>query len=142
MTNPIIAELCDGQVLQTNPLATVTRDCVVIQGPDGHSHTIVSLSHLSGLKRIRTTYPVLLVVSSGLLLLAAAAFCSKQGSGAGVPFALLGAGFVVGYFLSRKASVAFVIGKETTETASGSLSQAAELIKAVQSALSRLPEQR
>jgi hypothetical protein len=134
MTNPIIAELCEGQVLQSNPLAIVTRDCIVVRDPEGRSHTIIALARLSRLKRIRTTYPILLVIACGFAVIAAAAFCSKQGSGAGIPASLLGGAFAVGYLLSRRASVAFVVGSEVTETVSGSPSEATALIKAVQAA--------
>ncbi len=137
MANPMIAELFDGQVLQANPLATVTRDCLVIRDPARQSHTIIALSHLSGIKRIRTTYPALLVISCGLFLISAAAFYSKQGGGAALPVSLLGAAFAVGYLLSRRACVSFTIESGSIETAKGSLSDAAALIKAVQAAQSR-----
>jgi hypothetical protein len=134
MPNGIIAGLCNGQILQSNQLATVTRECIVIRDAARQSHTIIALSQLTGVKRIRTTYPALLVISSGLFLISAAAFCSKQGSGTGVPTAVLGAAFAVSYILSRRASVAFIVGSEATETMSGSLADAAALIAAVQAA--------
>ena len=137
MTNGIIADLCDRPVIE-NPLATVTPQYVVIRDPIRQSHTIIALSQLSGLKRIRTTYPVLLVFSSGFFLISAAAFFSKEGSGAGIPLALLGGAFSLGYLLSRRASVSFAVDDSITETSNGSLSEAAALIAAVQAAQSRL----
>jgi hypothetical protein len=86
------------------------------------------------MKRIRTTCPALMVIASGLLLIAAAANCSRQGNGAAVPFGLLGAIFVVGYFLSRRASVAFLTGNSRTETCRGSFSEAAAVIEQVRAA--------
>ena len=139
MANTIITDLCQGEVLQANPLATVTRDFVIVGDAEGHSHTIIALVHLSGMKRITTTYPALLVASSGLLLISAAAFCSREGSGAGPPIALLAAACAVGYLLSRKAAVAFLVGSQVTETIAGSPGEAAALIKAVQSAQERIP---
>ncbi len=137
MANQNLAELIDGQVLQANPLATVTRDCIIIRDSARQSHTIISLSHLSGMKRIRTTYPALLVISSGLFLISAAAFYSKQGGGAALPVSLLGGAFAVGYVLSRKACVSFTIASGSIETANGSLSETAALMAAVQAAQRR-----
>ncbi len=134
MQNPVVAGLCNGQVLESKLLATVTGECVVIRDPVRQSHTVVALSEISCLKRITTTHPALLVIAAALFLISAAAFSSKQGSGAGVPVALLGTACVAAYLLSRSASVAFVVGSTGIETASGSLSQAAALIAAVQAA--------
>ena len=133
IANPIIAELSEKPVLD-GPLATVTSECVIIRDAMLHSHTIIALSELSSMKRIRTTYPALLVIASGFFLISAAAFYSKEGSGAGIPIALLGGAFALGYLLSRRASILFAVGASTTETVNGSLSEAAALIAAVQSA--------
>ncbi len=138
MSNPMLAELFDGQVLQANPLATVTRDCIVIRDPARQSHTIIALSLLSGMKRIRTTHPALLVISSGLFLISGAAFYSKQGGGTALPIGLLAAAFAAGYLLSRRACVSFTVGSSCIETANGSLSEAAALIAAVHAAQQRL----
>jgi len=139
MANQILAELLNGQTLEANALATVTRDCIVIRDSARQAHTIIALSQLSGMKRIRTTYPALLVISSGLFLISAAAFCSKQGTGAALPVSLSGAAFAAGYVLSRKACVSFTVGSGSIETANGSLSETAALIAAVQAAQKRLP---
>ena len=138
MQNPMVAELCEGRVLESSLLATVTGECVVIRDAVRHSDTVIALSEISGLKRITTTHPALLVIAAALFLVSAAAFSSKQGSGAGVPSAVLGVACAIAYVLSRSASVAFVAGSASTETAFGSLAQAAALIAAVQAAKTRL----
>jgi hypothetical protein len=134
MPNTILAALPGEQVVQTNSLATVTRNCLVIRDSDGQLHTIISLSRITGIKTIRKSYPGVLVVAAGLALIAAAAFCSKQGAGAGPPIAGLAALFVLGYFGSRRAAVAFLMGRESTETAYGGLRKAAQLVRAVREA--------
>ncbi len=140
MTNPLLAELFDGQVLQANPLATVMRDCIVIRDPVRQSHTIIALSELSGMKRITTTYPALLVISCGLLLIAAAAFYSKENNVIASFIALLGLAFAAGYLLSRRAPVLFHFLSGSIETANGSLSDAATVIRAARSAQGRVRE--
>ena len=134
MATHLVANLLDGTVLQTNPLATVMEDCVVIRDSARTSHSIIGLSRLSGMRQIRTTHPELLVIAAGLFLISAAAFYSKEGAGAGPPIGLLGLAFAIGYLLSRRASIAFFAGRDATETVSGSLSEAAALIAAVRSA--------
>lgn len=139
MANAIISSLCSGEVLlRSTSLAIVTREFVIVKGPNENSHTIIGLSRLTGLKRITTTYPALLVISAGMCVIGAAAFCSKQGAGAGAPALLLSAVFATGYYLSRRAAVAFIVGAGTTETAPGSPGEVAALIKAVYAAQDRL----
>lgn len=131
MTNAIISNLCAG-MLEANPLAIITRDLVIVKGPG--SHTIIPLAHLTRVKRITTTYPGFLVVSAALSLLALACFCSKQGSGAGIPAAVLAGIFAAAFFLTRKAAISFSAGPEQTETRFGSLTEVAALIDAVRAA--------
>ncbi len=140
MANPTLAELVATRILQSNPLATVTQDCIVIRDAAQRSHTIIAVAHVSGMKRISVTYPSLLVIASALSLIGAAALCSKEGGGAGLPISLLAGAFAFGYLLSRKAAVAFITGTASTETPSGSFSQVAALISAVQSAQTQVQE--
>ena len=77
------------------------------------------------------------MIASGALLVAAAAYCSKEGDGAALPAALIGLAFVVGYFVSQRASIAFVVDTESTETVSGSLREAGKLVRAVETARAR-----
>ena len=128
LTNLVIA-----QASHSNPLASVAENCIIVRDSESRSH-IIPLSHLSGMRRVKTTSPALMVIASAFLLIAAAANCSKQGDGAALPMALLGAIFVIGYFLSRRASVAFITDSYRTETCSGSLSEAAAVIGEVHAA--------
>src|SRR5947209_14237952 len=104
MANTIMCALTDDVVQKSYLMTTVTTGCVVIRNPSAASETAISLSRLSEVKTVKTSYPGLLVVASGLSVVAAAAFCSKEGDGAGVPTAVLSASFVAGYFLSRRAA--------------------------------------
>jgi hypothetical protein len=127
------------QILHINSLATVTGKFVVVRRPEMRAEAIIGLPSISKLKRIETTRPGLLVIAIGLFLLAAAAACSKQGDQAQIPLGVTGALFVIAYFLTRRAAVAFVVDCEATETMHGSLSEAAELIKAMEKAQTPLP---
>ncbi len=140
MANPTFAELVAAPASRSHPLAIVKQDCIVIRDSAQQSYTIVSLFQLSGMKRVTTTYPALIVIACAVFLIAAAAFCSKEGSGAGIPLALLGASFAIGYFLTRKAALVFVAGSTHLETASGSLSEVAALVASVQLARKQLFE--
>lgn len=131
MANSIIRALADETVQKKYLMTTVTNGCVIVRSPSAASETAISLSRLSEVQTIKLTYPGLLVVASGLSVVAAAAFCSKEGDGAGIPTAILGISFVASYFLSRKAAVAFIVNEESTRTAFGSLREANKLRKAV-----------
>jgi hypothetical protein len=133
MPNPTLTDLVVAQASHWSSLATVAENWIVIRDSERRSH-IIPLSHLSSMRRIRTTCPALIVIASGLLVIAAAAGYSKEGNGAAVPFGLLAVIFAVGYFLSRRASVAFFTGSSSTETCSGSFSEAAALIEKVRAA--------
>lgn len=127
-----MAALSDQEIVQSSPLATVTRECIIIRDADGHSQTVIALDSLSTVKKIKSSYPGLLVISGGLSVIAAAAASSKDGHGAGIPIALLALGFAVAYVGTRRASVAFAVGAEITETVAGSLKDAANLMEVVQ----------
>jgi len=134
MPNGILAALSSDEILQSSLSAVVTADYVMITGPKGGSHILISLERLSEIRTIKTTYPGLLVIASGAFLIAAAAYCSKQGDGAALPAALIGLAFVIAYFWSQRACIAFVVDGESTETVSGSLREAAALVRAVKTA--------
>src|SRR3954451_14948939 len=109
MANTIIGALADKVAQKSYLMTTVTNDCVVVRNPSAALETAISLSRLSEVQTIRTSYPGLLVIASGLSVVAAAAFCSKEGDGAGIPTAVLSASFVAGFFLSRKAALKFMV---------------------------------
>src|SRR3954453_16729070 len=137
MPNAILAALSSEEVLQSGLSAVVTADYVVVTSSKGESHSLISLERLSEIRRIKTTYPGLLVIASGAFLVAAAAFCSKQGDGAAVPAALIGLVLVIAYFGSQRALIAFVVDGESVETASGGLREAAALLRGVETARTR-----
>lgn len=137
MPNAILAALSSEEILQSRLSAVLTADYIVVTSPQGGSHVVISLERLSEIKTIKTTYPGLLVIASGAFLIAAAAFCSKQGDGAALPSALIGLAFVISYFCSRRASIVFVVDGESIETASGGLRDAAALVRAVEAARAR-----
>jgi hypothetical protein len=135
-----VEDLLTGQLLESNALATITDKCILVRDAVRRSYTILAVSQLASVKRIRTTHPVLLVISSGLFMIAAAALRSKDGGGAALPVALLGGAFVAGYFLSKRHSILFVSDDVSIETHAGSTSQVTALLAAVQSARARLRE--
>lgn len=144
MKREIVSALAGTEILHSNLLATVTRNCVIIPNPQGHAQAIISLSRIISVRRIKSTYPGLLVIAGGLGLIAAGAACSKDGHGAALPIALLGLGFAIAYIGTRRGSVALVINlgvrrREVLETASRSLREAAAIIQAIE--LGRAPEQ-
>ena len=136
----MIAALSDEQIIQSNSLATVTRNWVIVRNSEGRSQTIISVPRITSVKRIKTTYPSFLVIAGGLLLIAAASFFSKDGGGAGIPASVVGGLSLIGYVLSRRASVAFTAGEESTETVNGSWSEAAALLNAIEKARMSLAE--
>jgi hypothetical protein len=134
MANTIIGALAEDAAQKSYLMTTVTSGCVVVRDPSAGSETAISLSRLSEVETIKTSHPGLLVIASGLSVIAAAAFCSKEGDGAGIPTSVLSAIFVAGYFLSRRAAVKFVVDSDTIQTAFGPPRAASDLRKVVQSA--------
>src|SRR3954471_23388201 len=139
MANTIIGALTDDAAQKNYLMTTVTTGCVVIRNPSAASETAISLSRLSEIQTVKTSYPGLLVIASGLSVIAAAAFCSKQGDGAGLPTAVLSATFVAGYVLSRKMALKFIVDSESTQTTFGSPRAANHLKKAVETARDQEP---
>lgn len=136
MPNTILAALSSEEILQSSLSAAVTAAFVMVTSPKG-AQIVISLERLTEIRRTKTTHPGLLVIASGAFLVAAAAYCSKEGDGAALPAALIGLVFVIAYFWSQKASIAFVVDGESTETVSGSLRDAAALLRAVEMARAR-----
>ena len=140
MPDPIMAALTGERITLSNSLATVATTCVVVRTAGGRSNSIISLSRITGIQTLRTSVPGLLVIASGLFLVAAAAHYSKDGGQADLPIALLGLAFVIGYLGSRRAAIVFAVDGESIETASGSLREAAALARAVRLAIKELEE--
>jgi hypothetical protein len=115
-------------------LATVTRDCIFIHDAQRGTKTMVSLESITGMRRIWTTHPVLLVFAAALMLIAFAAMCSKEGGGAHVPAFVAAALVGIGYWISRRVAVGFLTETDSIETAAGSPAEAAVVIEKVRSA--------
>lgn len=134
MTGTVLAALSGEEVVLSGPLGIVTTNFVIVKSTQSHSQIILVLNRVTEIKTIRMSYPGLLVISTGLFIVAAAAMSSKEGNGAGLPIALLAFGFLFGYVGSRRGLVAFLCGPEITETVSGTLRQAAAFARAAGSA--------
>jgi hypothetical protein len=136
MANPIVAALSNEEIVHASTLATVTANFVVVPNGARQRQNIIALSNVESMQKIKTTYPGLLVIACALFLVAAAAYYSKEGNGAHIPAAFLGMGFVIAYLGSQRASIAFYVGAEVVLSPSGTLRQAAALVKAVEEARS------
>lgn len=132
MADAMIDAVSDEEILYSNSLGAVTRNWIIIPDSSGRSRTMIPISLLSQFTANKVSYPGLLVVAAGLLVLAAASFSSKEGSGAGIPIALVAIVSLIAYRISRKASVAFTTGSAVTNTIAGSHNDADGLALAVE----------
>jgi hypothetical protein len=130
--------LASQEILHTNSLATVTKKFIVIPRPELKAQTIIGLPRISKIKHVETSRPGFLVIAAGAYTLAAAAACSKQGDQASIPLAGVGTLFVIAYFMTRRATVTFVVDREATETRPGRLPEAGQIVRAVVKALPQL----
>jgi hypothetical protein len=137
MAHTVLDALSGEHILVSNSLGTVMNHCVVLRRGDNQAESVISLAVVSSVRKIKTTYPGLLVLAASAFLIAAAAYSSKQGGGAAGPIAFVGLLFVIAYWLSRRAAVAFTVDSEVTESVQGSPSEAAAIITAVETALER-----
>lgn len=119
------------QVLQSNSLATITENCVVVKDSVHRFETAISLSRLSGIKRIQTSYPGLLVMASGLFVLAAGAMRARDGHDTAIVMAILGSILGACYAASRKTALAFQVDSDSIETAAGSGKDARAVLEAI-----------
>lgn len=126
------------EILHSNSLATVTNNFIVVPRPERKAQTIIGLERISKIKHIETSHPGFLVIATGAYTLAAAAACSKQGNQAGIPMAGVGTLFVIAYFMTKRATVAFIVDREATETRAGRLKESSQLVRAMVKALPRL----
>jgi hypothetical protein len=118
-------------VLRANPLGTVAADYVVIRDLHQRSYTIVALASISNITTVKAVRMPLIVFASASFVIAAAAQCSRDGGGAGIPCALIGVVFFIAYLMSRRASLILDVEPEPLCTALGTLSQAAKLTAAI-----------
>lgn len=131
MNSELLDALPDPRVLQSNSVAIVTPACVLIRTPRLTGQNVIAIEDIRDVRRLRTSYPGLLVIAAALWLIAAAAYSSKQGDGAAIPMAVIGGIFVLLFLGSRRAAVVFYLENETIETAPGSSRDAAAIIRAV-----------
>ncbi|MBV9266147.1 MAG: hypothetical protein JO061_08270 [Acidobacteriaceae bacterium] len=137
MQDAIIAALSGQEVARSNSLATVATTCVVIRTANARSRVIVSIGRISSVKRVVTGYPVCLPIAVGLFVMAAAAYCSKDGGSADLPIAGLGLVFLLVFFVTRRAALVFTVGTEQIRSVQGGLREASAIIRAVESAQAR-----
>lgn len=133
MADPIVAALTGEEITKSNALATVTNDWIILRAAGGRTRVVLPLYTLTGVRRVRTTHPAFLVIASGVFLIAAGAYFSKDTTAA-LPGGVLSLFFFGAYFVTRRGSVLFTSGNETTETVLGSLRDAFEIVKAVRDA--------
>ncbi len=134
LTGTVAAAISDEDVLQPNRLAWVTQHFLIIRKVDRQNHTIIPLVRLAGIDVVNTPYSGLLAMAAGVMIVAAAAFASKQGDGTALPFALLGAFLVAVYFASRRATITFKLDTGATEVVTGTVREAGALVQLVDTA--------
>jgi hypothetical protein len=131
MADQLLDSLSGEDVLQSNSIATVTAAWVLVKNPDRHKRVVLSLHSIHSVRRVRTTYPGLLVIASAVSLIAAAAAYSKEGNGAGIPLGIVAAIFGLVYVASRRGSVCFEVEGEEFCTVNGTLTEARDIADAV-----------
>lgn len=134
LTGTVAAAISDEEVLQPNRLAWVTEHFLILRNVDRQNHIIIPLMRVGGIHVVKTPYSGLLAVAAGVFIVAAAAFASKQGDGAALPCALLGAFLVAAYLGSRRANITFTLDTGAVETATGTVGEATDLIQLVERA--------
>lgn len=134
MADPLVASLAGEEIVESNSLAIVTTGWVIVRPVRNRARVVLSLDSITNMQRVRTSHPGLLVIASGLILIAAAAYYSKDSSPAAVPIAVLGLFFAAAFWGTRRSSVVFHAEQERVETGLGSFGEASELVRAVTTA--------
>lgn len=137
LTGTVSSAISDEEILQPNRLAWVTEHFLILRNADRQNHTIIPLVYLVGIDVVKTPYSGLLAIAAGVFVIAAAAFASKQGDGAALPCALLGAFLVAAYFGSRRANIKFKLETGAVETTAGTIREASALIRLIENARRR-----
>jgi hypothetical protein len=132
MTEDLVNALSGETVVHSNALATVTRNCVVIRDGFRGAQAIISIDTITGLRKVTTTRPGLIVVSCGLFVMTAASYVSKQGWEVVGPIAVIACLFILGYIGTRRAAVLFLMEREKIESIQGSYREATSVIRAVE----------
>ena len=118
-------------MVHRNPLATITRNVLVVRDGLRGTRSIIAIKRITGLRKVTTTNPGLLVVSCGLFTIAAASYASRQPIEVTIPIAFIGSLFVMGYIGTRRAAVLFLMGDERIESIRGSFREATSVIRSV-----------
>jgi len=132
MNDAIVNALMGETVVHANPIATVTRNCLIVRYDTRNAQAIIALQSIKGMRKVNFTSPALLVIAAGLFTIAAAAYASHEGyevSGVLTAIALL---FLLAYFLTRRATVLFLLENQNIESKRGSYREATSIIRAVQ----------
>jgi hypothetical protein len=132
LTGTVAAAISDEEVLRPNPLAWVTSHFLILRKVESQNHIIIPLARLAGISVVKTPYSGLLAVAAGVFVVAAAAFASKQGDGAALPCAMLGAFLIATYFGTRRANITFKLDTGATETLAGTIHEATVLIQLIE----------
>jgi hypothetical protein len=119
-------------VVHANTIATVTRNCLVVRYDARRAQAIISLKSIKGMRKVNFTNPALLVIAAGLLLIAAAAYASHEGYEVSSALAAVALLFLLAYFLTRRATVLFLLENQNIESKRGSYREATSIIRAVE----------
>lgn len=135
MNDGILDVLTGESVIYSNTVATVLTGCIVVREKERGATVVISLAHITGLKKVKTTYPQLLVLSAGMLTLAAASYASKQGLETVVPMSVLAMMLASGYWGTRRAALLVLSGTDGIETLKGSFREVDSVIRQLRQVL-------
>jgi hypothetical protein len=131
MADALLETLTGETVIHANPLATVTRNCLLIRDESRKTQVVIGIQNIRALRKVDTTHVGLLAIAGGLFTIAAAAQASHTGSEASAGIALLGIIFVLAYFSSRQAAILCLVADGSIETRRGTFQQATAILRAV-----------
>ncbi len=132
MNEAILNALMGETVVHENPLAVVTRNCLVMRDDTRRAHTVIGLNSIKAIRKVKTTNPALLVISAGLFTIAAGAYASHEGVEVSATMGLIGLSFVGSYIGTRRAAVMLTMEDQSIETRRGTYREAASVIRAVE----------
>jgi hypothetical protein len=129
----VISNILMGEtVVHKNPLATVTRNCLIVRDQIRGAQAIISFQSIRKIEKVNTTNISLLAIASGFLTIAAAAYSSHERYEVAAGIGLIGLLFVFGYFSTRRAAILFLLDDQSIKTARGSYREATSIIRAVE----------
>lgn len=133
MASTILSSLGE-PILYRNSLATITSNWVVVrQGASGRQ-AVVAIQSIAELRPIKSIPRYSFVASLASLLMALAAYSSKEPNGAALPFALFGLALLSNAVARRRVALGLVVGQEIIETIYGTTSEAAAFVATVHAA--------